>query len=118
MLAAAGAGAATVLSGNVSGTWTTNGSRYILNAACTVASNQTLEQIPDALPNKMTLRKQRRKIFISWNLFNRSVVELSRSFVIAEIFENLPVKEFPPGLKVFTNCFRIQSFMRSEFKNH
>ncbi len=36
------AGAATVLSGNVSGTWTTNGSPYILSADCTVASNQTL----------------------------------------------------------------------------
>src|SRR5689334_14972836 len=34
--------AATVVSGNVSGTWTTNGSPYILSADCTVASNQTL----------------------------------------------------------------------------
>jgi hypothetical protein len=33
---------ATVVSGNVSGTWTTNGSPYILSADCTVASNQTL----------------------------------------------------------------------------
>src|SRR5216110_2424589 len=36
------AGAATVLSGNVSGTWTTNGSPYILSADSTVVSNQTL----------------------------------------------------------------------------
>ena len=35
------AGAATVLSGNVSGTWTTNGSPYILSADCTVLSNLT-----------------------------------------------------------------------------
>lgn len=34
--------AATVVSGNVSGTWTTNGSPYILSADCTVVSNQTL----------------------------------------------------------------------------
>lgn len=34
--------AATVLSGNVSGTWTSNGSPYILSADCTVAYNQTL----------------------------------------------------------------------------
>ena len=34
--------AATVLSGNVSGTWKTNGSPYILSADCTVASDQTL----------------------------------------------------------------------------
>jgi len=40
------AGAATVLSGNVSGTWTTNGSPYILSADCTVASNQTLTILP------------------------------------------------------------------------
>src|SRR5262245_19789820 len=32
----------TVVSGNVSGMWTTNGSPYILTADCTVASNQTL----------------------------------------------------------------------------
>jgi hypothetical protein len=42
LLATQFAGAATVLSGNVSGTWTTNGSPYILSADCTVASNQTL----------------------------------------------------------------------------
>src|SRR5713226_2586754 len=34
--------AATVISGNVSGTWTTNQSPYILSADCTVVSNQTL----------------------------------------------------------------------------
>jgi hypothetical protein len=33
---------ATVISGNVSGVWTTNGSPYIVSATCTVASNQTL----------------------------------------------------------------------------
>lgn len=42
MLAVTGAHAATVLSGNVSGTWTTNGGPYILSADCTVASNQML----------------------------------------------------------------------------
>ena len=34
--------AATVLSGDVSGTWTVSGSPYILSADCTVASNQVL----------------------------------------------------------------------------
>src|SRR5713226_9075511 len=34
--------AATVISGNVSGTWTTNQSPYILSADCTVVSNQSL----------------------------------------------------------------------------
>jgi hypothetical protein len=42
MLSVQWAGAATVLSGNISGTWTTNGSPYILSADCTVVSNQTL----------------------------------------------------------------------------
>ena len=36
------AGAATVVSGNVSGTWTTNQSPYILSADCTIETGQTL----------------------------------------------------------------------------
>ncbi len=42
LLAASWGHAATVLSGNVSGTWTLSGSPYILSAECTVVSNQTL----------------------------------------------------------------------------
>ena len=42
LLAASWGHAATVLSGNVSGTWTLSGSPYILSADCTVVSNQTL----------------------------------------------------------------------------